>query len=143
MTGGVVVVLGETGRNFGAGMSGGVAYVYDPAGVFESRCNMAMVDLETISPDELDDDGNYVQVLEAFANKKVKVVGDLTKFDAARLRHLIEKHVAYTGSERGKALLDDWRNSLTKFVKVMPTEYKLAMQKLALTEEQILETAGA
>ena len=82
-------------------------------------------------------------MLEAFANKKVKVVGDLTKFDAARLRHLIEKHAAYTGSGRAKALLGDWRNSLTKFVKVMPTEYKLAMQKLALTEEQILETAGA
>jgi glutamate synthase (NADPH/NADH) large chain len=143
MTGGVVVVLGETGRNFGAGMSGGVAYVYDPAGVFKSRCNMAMVDLEEINPDEIDDEGNYKQILECFANKKINIVGDLTKFDAARLHHLIERHATYTGSGRAKALLGDWREALTKFRKVMPTEYKLAMQKLALTEEQILETAGA
>jgi glutamate synthase (NADPH/NADH) large chain len=143
MTGGVVVVLGETGRNFGAGMSGGVAYVYDPDGVFEGRCNMAMVDLETIDVSEMDDDGNYRHILECYANKKIKIVGDLTKFDAARLHHLIQTHATYTGSTRARDLLADWRNALTKFRKVMPTEYKQAMQKLALTEEQILETAGA
>ena len=143
MTGGVVVVLGETGRNFAAGMSGGVAYVYDPENHFESRCNMAMVELEAIDPEEMDDDGNYRQILEFFANKKVKVVGDLTKFDAARLHFLIEKHATYTGSELAKRLLADWRNVLPKFRKVIPTEYKQAMRKLALTEEQILETAGA
>ena len=143
MTGGVVVVLGETGRNFGAGMSGGVAYVYDPGDSFADRCNMAMVEVDAIDPNEVDDDQSYKQALECFESGKVKIVGDLTKFDAARLRCLIEKHVAYTGSGRAQALLDDWRVSLSKFRKVIPTEYRQAMQKLALTEEQILEPAGA
>ena len=81
--------------------------------------------------------------MECFAKGRVKVVGDLTKFDAARLRFLIEKHVKATGSGRGQTLLDDWQASLTKFRKVMPVEYRQAMEKLALTEDQILEPAGA
>ncbi len=141
MTGGVVVVLGETGRNFAAGMSGGVAYVYDAADTFESRCNLAMVELTPV-PDETADE-SYAQVLERFADGRVKIVGDLTKFDAARLRFLIEKHVTATGSGRGQAILDDWQASLSKFRKVMPVEYRQAMEKLALTEDQILEPAGA
>ena len=141
MTGGVVVVLGETGRNFAAGMSGGVAYVYDAADTFERRCNMAMVELTNI-PDETGDE-SYTQVLECFANGRVKVVGDLTKFDAARLRFLIGKHVKATGSNLGQAMLDDWQAALGNFRKVMPVEYRQAMEKLALTEDQILEPAGA
>ena len=103
MTGGVVVVLGMTGRNFAAGMSGGVAYVYDADGTFEQRCNMAMVEREPIADEEKENETAFHQALDLLAHGKVKVVGDLTKFDAARLRHLIEKHIAYTGSTRGKA----------------------------------------
>ncbi len=141
MTGGVVVVLGMTGRNFAAGMSGGVAYVYDGDGTFEQRCNTAMVDLEAIAPEA--DEASYRQALDYLRKGKVKVVGDLTKFDAARLRYLVERHVAFTGSARGRALLDDWANARGRFRKVIPVEYRQAMEKLAVTEDQILETAGA
>jgi glutamate synthase (NADH) large subunit (EC 1.4.1.14) len=89
MTGGVVVVLGETGRNFAAGMSGGVAYVYDPDRVFGDRCNMAMVDLEEIELDELDDDSNYHQILECFASKKLTSRGG---FDEVRCRTSASSH---------------------------------------------------
>ena len=143
MTGGVVVVLGEIGRNLAAGMSGGIAYVYDPDGMLESRTNMAMVELETIVDDETEHEAIYHQTREAFAQGKLKVVGDLTKFDAARLRHLVEKHVAYTGSTLAQGLLDDWRAAQGKFKKVMPVEYRQAMEKLATTEAQVLETVGA
>ena len=83
MTGGVVVVLGETGRNFAAGMSGGVAYVLDENGTFESRCNMAMVELLDINDDEQANPSSYRHAYDALVAKKVKIVGDLTKFDAA------------------------------------------------------------
>ena len=143
MTGGVVIVLGPTGRNFAAGMSGGVAYVLDEDRGFESRCNMAMVELLDIHDDEADNAAGYNQALEGFRAGKVKVVGDLTKFDAARLRYLIERHAAMTGSKRATELLADWRATLAKVRKIMPVEYRQAMEKLALTETQILETAGA
>ena len=143
MTGGVVVVLGLTGRNFAAGMSGGVAYVYDADGTFESRCNMAMVELDPIADDETEHEAVYHQTRDLLAQGKLKIVGDLTRFDAARLRHLVEKHVAYTGSTLGQAFLDDWRDAQGKFRKVMPVEYRQAMEKLAVTDGQILEPAGA
>ena len=139
----MIVVLGETGRNFAAGMSGGVAYVLDENGTFESRCNMAMVDLVGIADEEQDNPTAYRQAYDALRSRKVKVVGDLTKFDAVRLRYLIERHAEMTGSNRAAALLADWRATLSKFRKVMPVEYRQAMEKLALTEDQILETAGA
>ena len=142
MTGGVVVVLGETGRNFAAGMSGGVAYVYDETAAFESRCNMAMVELLDIYDEEKENGPAYRSALEGLATGKLKIVGDLTKFDAARLRHLIERHARLTGSARAARLLADWQATLKKFRKVMPVEYRQAMEKLALTEEQVLETAG-
>ncbi len=143
MTGGVVVVLGMTGRNFAAGMSGGVAYVFDADGTFEKRCNMAMVDLEPVVDEERENAAVYHQARDLLAHGKVKVVGDLTKFDSARLRHLVEKHVACTGSTLGQRLLDDWAAALAKFRKVIPVEYRQAMEKLAVTETMILETAGA
>ncbi|MGE0394476.1 MAG: glutamate synthase large subunit [Vicinamibacterales bacterium] len=98
MTGGVVVVLGRTGRNFAAGMSGGIAYVRDESGRFEGRCNRQMVDLEALDAE-----------------------------DAATLRDLVERHVAETGSALGARLLADWAVSLRQFVKVMPREYKRAL----------------
>ncbi len=143
MTGGVVVVLGITGRNFAAGMSGGVAYVLDEDGTFEQRCNMAMVDLEPIRDEERENEAAYHQACDLLRHGKVKIVGDLTKFDTARLRHLVERHHALTGSTRASALLADWSNALGKFRKVIPVEYRQAMEKLALTEKQLLETAGA
>ncbi|ELY79374.1 glutamate synthase (ferredoxin) [Natrinema pellirubrum DSM 15624] len=95
MTGGVVAVLGETGKNFAAGMSGGVAYVYDPDDEFEAKANTGMVSLHD----------------------------DLEEKDERMLRRLVENHVAYTGSERGKLLLENWERALEAFVKVMPEAY--------------------
>ena len=143
MTGGVVVVLGMTGRNFAAGMSGGIAYVFDEDGTFERRCNMAMVDLEPILDEEKENESVYHQARDLLAHGKVKVVGDLTKFDSARLRHLVEKHVACTGSTLGQKMLDDWPCHPAEVPQGHPVEYRQAMEKLSVTETMILETAGA
>jgi glutamate synthase (NADPH/NADH) large chain len=129
MTGGCVVVLGRTGRNFAAGMSGGVAYVLDEAGDFERKCNMSMVDLEPVEPETLSSfsvsDGAMLE-----RHGPVDVLHDMSRDDERRLRHLIENHRRYTGSERAKAILENWEAYLAKFVKVMPTEYKKALAKL-------------
>jgi glutamate synthase (NADPH/NADH) large chain len=110
MTGGKVVVLGKTGRNFAAGMSGGIAYVYDPENKFSNGlCNTETIEFENISEE-----------------------------DAAELKAIIEKHVLYTESKKGATLLADWNTSLDNFVKVMPTEYKRALERLA-TEEPMFE----
>jgi glutamate synthase (NADPH/NADH) large chain len=116
MTGGTVVVLGVTGQNFAAGMSGGVAYVYDEDGLFAKRCNMGMVSLEKV---------------EHVDNVAADAVHHLNQPDEVTLLALINKHVEYTGSERAKALLADWDNARAKFVKVMPNEYKRALIELA------------
>nr|MBA3696778.1 glutamate synthase subunit alpha [Methylotenera sp.] len=115
MTGGTVVVLGLTGQNFAAGMSGGVAYVYDEDGLFAKRCNMSMVSLEKIEP----------------AEASVGKIRHLNQPDETTLKTLIEKHAKYTGSVRANAILADWANYRTKFVKVMPNEYKRALLELA------------
>ncbi|ARV06395.1 glutamate synthase large subunit [Polaribacter sp. SA4-10] len=110
MTGGKVVVLGNTGRNFAAGMSGGIAYVYDPENKFvNGLCNTETIEFEEISEEV-----------------------------AAELKATIEKHVLYTDSKRGAELLADWDTSLNNFVKVMPTEYKKALIRLE-TEEPMFE----
>ncbi|MEC8834384.1 MAG: glutamate synthase large subunit, partial [Pseudomonadota bacterium] len=107
MTGGMVVVLGPTGRNFAAGMSGGTAYVYDPNGSFSDHCNTDMVELE-----------------------KVQERGDV---DA--LKALIDKHAIYTGSTTANGLLDDWAASVGAFVKVMPTDFKRVLEERKLAAE--------
>jgi glutamate synthase (ferredoxin) len=110
MTGGKVVVLGKTGRNFAAGMSGGIAYIYDPKNKFtKGLCNTKSIEFEAVKNKDSDD-----------------------------LKALITKHVLYTNSNRGKKLLEHWETSLNNFVKVMPTEYKLALKRLE-TETQITE----
>ena len=110
MTGGKVIVLGKTGRNFAAGMSGGIAYVYDPENKFSNGlCNTETIEFEYISEE-----------------------------DAAELKTIIEKHVLYTESKKGATLLADWATSLDNFVKVMPTEYKRALERIA-TEEPMFE----
>jgi glutamate synthase (NADPH/NADH) large chain len=124
MTGGTVVVLGVTGQNFAAGMSGGVAYVYDEDDLFAKRCNMSMVSLEKVE---------HVDVVAANA------VNHLNQPDEVTLLALINKHAEYTNSERAKAILADWENSRDKFVKVMPNEYKRALIELA--EDKVLVAA--
>ena len=130
MTGGVVVVLGETGRNFAAGMSGGIAYVYDPQRRFASLCNAAMVTLSSVLPEplsEADEDApraRSISVGEAG-------MGDPLRFDDARLRILVERHHRHTGSARAAALLNNWESALADFVKVTPNDYRRALLDLA------------
>jgi len=118
MTGGTVVVLGKTGRNFAAGMSGGVAYVYDEDGQFASRCNTAMVSLEAVVP------SSEQQALAV----RTKLHGNAT--DEALLKRLLEDHHRWTGSKRARDLLDSWSESRQKFVKVFPNEYKRALAEM-------------
>jgi glutamate synthase (NADPH) large chain len=125
MTGGVVVVLGKTGRNFAAGMSGGVAYVYDADGVFEKHCNLAQVKLEKIAAPVSGEDADMPR--QRSLNVSDPGMGDLLRFDAERLRILIERHLMHTGSARARALLDNWEETLSRFVKVMPTDYARAL----------------
>lgn len=108
MTGGRVVVLGETGRNFAAGMSGGVAYIWDRNKTFSALCNMGMVELEALEAEE----------------------------DINELKTLIENHLKYTGSDVAKAALDNWAEAVQQFVKVMPTDYKRVLQEMKQQEEQ-------
>ncbi|HVL76311.1 MAG TPA: glutamate synthase subunit alpha, partial [Noviherbaspirillum sp.] len=124
MTGGTVVVLGATGRNFAAGMSGGIAYVYDPDGSFQSRCNMAMVALDPVLS-AVDQEAKIERALWHSTTR-----GGEGQTDEAILKGLIERHFKYTGSTRARNLLDDWTNARSKFVKVFPTEYKRALGEL-------------
>jgi glutamate synthase (ferredoxin) len=102
MTGGKVVVLGATGRNFAAGMSGGVAYILDEQGDFATRCNQQMVGLETLEDAEEIND----------------------------LYQMIQRHVDYTGSEKASKVLASWEEMVPKFVKVMPKDYKRVLQAI-------------
>ena len=132
MTGGIVVVLGKTGRNFAAGMSGGIAYVLDEDGSFDKRLNKAMVELETVQAEEL------APVAEPF-----DVFTHMTRYDAERLRILIENHARHTGSTRAREILDNWSTLRGKFKKVMPTEYRRALRELmAENENRPLAVAG-
>jgi glutamate synthase (NADPH) large chain len=132
MTGGVVVVLGDTGRNFAAGMSGGIAYVYDPDGRFDRLCNKAMVELERVAPAEADPgltderDRPRQQALSI----EDSGMGDPLRFDAERLRILIERHRLYTGSARASELLERWNEALPRFVKIVPKDYRRALMEL-------------
>jgi len=131
MTGGVVVVLGDTGRNFAAGMSGGVAYVYDPRGRFSELCNPAMVELgrvEPASPEAANDPARPSQRSLSVENNGM---GDMLRFDAERLKILIERHQLHTGSARAAEILANWDQALASFVKVMPTDYRKALLDLA------------
>jgi glutamate synthase domain-containing protein 2/glutamate synthase domain-containing protein 3 len=107
MTGGTVVVLGRTGRNFAAGMSGGIAYVLDEHQLFDTLCNLEMVDLEALWQEE----------------------------DLETLHDLIERHYRWTGSQRAEQILDNWDEMSGKFVKVMPIDYRRALRRLRDREE--------
>ena len=109
MTGGRAVILGPTGRNFAAGMSGGIAYVWDPQGDFASKCNIGTVDLEGVAEDE----------------------------DIVELREMLELHREYTGSPVAAKILDEWPLSLQQFVKVMPTDYKRVLAERKRHDEEM------
>ena len=130
MTGGIVVCLGPTGRNFAAGMSGGIAYVLDERSNFATHCNQAMVELEPIEQEdialeELDHQGGDLET-----HGRVDVSHDMTRFDAIRLKQLIENHQRYTGSSVARRVLSDWDKYLPKFVKVMPVDYRRALKEM-------------
>jgi glutamate synthase (NADPH/NADH) large chain len=120
MTGGTVVVLGKTGRNFAAGMSGGIAYVYDEDGRFASRCNTSMVSLARVLPAP-----EQEQQVE-------RAVWHREQADEALLKTLVSDHHQWTGSLRAREILDHWSESLPKFVKVFPNEYKRARSEISL-----------
>lgn len=141
MTGGVVAVLGYTGRNFAAGMSGGIAYVLDEDGTFASRCNLSMVDLEPVpEEDDLMESEHHCGGDIEFQGR-VDVSKDMTRYDDERLRQLIENHKLYTGSTRAAEILDDWETYRPKFVKVMPIEYRRALAEIE-SAQQAASTAA-
>ena len=115
MTGGTIVVLGKTGCNFAAGMSGGIAYVLDEMQLFDTLCNLDMVELESVWHNE----------------------------DKELLHSLIERHLKWTGSKRAARILDTWQDSVGKFVKVIPTDYRKALQKMRADEQRDTETTPA
>ena len=120
MTGGRAVILGPTGRNFAAGMSGGIAYVLDEDDSFAGRCNMSMVSLERVLPES-------------------EVSADEPKHrglsDEAQLKAMIEDHARHTGSAKAKAILADWNQYRAQFVKVYPIEYRRALKELQVAKE--------
>ncbi|MDD5327195.1 MAG: glutamate synthase large subunit [Phycisphaerae bacterium] len=115
MTGGLVVVLGKTGCNFAAGMSGGLAYVLDEAQLFDTMCNLDMVELESVWKEE----------------------------DKELLHELIQQHLKWTGSARAKSVLDTWLDIVGKFVKVVPIDYRKALEKMRVAQQRDTETVPA
>ena len=109
MTGGKAVILGPTGRNFGAGMSGGEAYVYDPEKIFPSKCNTDTFELENLEEQK----------------------------DIKELKKLVTKHHKYTGSKIAKKILNDWQEEIKHFVKVMPTDYKRVLMEMANNKKEV------
>jgi glutamate synthase domain-containing protein 3 len=118
MTGGTVVVLGTTGRNFAAGMSGGIAYIYDPQGDFAAHCNPAMVGLEKVLST-----AEQLETVDPASWHKGEC-------DEIILKALVEKHFRLTGSARAQMLLDQWERSRAAFVKVFPHEYRRALGEI-------------
>jgi len=130
MTGGCVVVLGSTGRNFAAGMSGGIAYVLDENGSFAKRCNLSMVALEPIADEDEQLETMYHQGGDLETHGRVELMRDMSRHDAQRLRVLVENHHRLTGSLRAAELLETWSDSVRKFVKVMPVDYRRALEQM-------------
>jgi glutamate synthase (NADPH/NADH) large chain/glutamate synthase (ferredoxin) len=125
MTGGTVAVLGKTGRNFAAGMSGGIAYIYDEDGQFASRCNTAMVSLTKVLP---------ATEQESTIDRAIWHGGQT---DEAQLKRLLEDHNRWTGSKRARELLDNWADARARFVKVFPNEYKRALGEIHAKKQAV------
>jgi glutamate synthase (NADPH/NADH) large chain len=127
MTGGCVVVIGKAGRNFGAGMSGGIAYVIDEGDDFEDRVNHEMVEIERLSvPDE--------PYNEPANPTRAELLADPFSRDAWRLKKLIERHARFTNSSRAQEILDNFEEYLPRFFKVVPVEYRRALADQAAPE---------
>ena len=141
MTGGIVVVLGKTGRNFAAGMSGGVAYVLDEDGGFDKHCNMSMVELEPVVDAEMLLSGAFHQTGDLDASGQVDVFANLLGEDIERLHVLISRHAKYAGSAKAAMILADWKTYLPKFRKVMPMEYRRALKELQAAANAIPKLA--
>jgi glutamate synthase (NADPH/NADH) large chain len=141
MTGGIVVVLGRTGRNFAAGMSGGIAYVLDEDESFQSRCNLAMVELEPVPEEEQVAEQEFGHYNDLESHGRVDVLSDLTTKDAERLHMLISNHARYTGSKRAAEILADWNKYRPLFRKVMPVEYRRALAEMAKEKAATMQAA--
>ncbi|MEO8674764.1 MAG: glutamate synthase large subunit [Casimicrobiaceae bacterium] len=138
MTGGTVAVLGRTGRNFAAGMSGGIAYVYDEDGTFATRCNASMVALAPVLPEA--EQARVEKELAAAGKGHLRHAG---RSDESLLRELIERHLRYTGSTRALSLLDNWETARGKFVKVFPHEYRRALTEMHAKRAGASQSANA
>ncbi len=134
MTGGTVVVLGAAGRNFAAGMSGGIAYVLDEGGDFVKHCNLDMVELAPL-PEEDRAMEEFEPDAELESHGRVEV-NHVLQSDALLLRMLIQRHLHYTGSERARKILEHFDKYQHKFVKVMPLEYRRALQEMAVAQNK-------
>ncbi len=124
MTGGTVVVLGATGRNFAAGMSGGVAYVWDPERTFAERCNMTMVAIEPVLSSAEQEKTQGIDIWHSLGR------GDARETDEAILKRLVENHFRYTGSFGARDLVSHWESARGKFIKIMPVDYKRALGEM-------------
>ena len=140
MTGGVVVVIGPSGRNFAAGMSGGVAYVLDEEENFDVKVNLEMVEIETIT--DLRSAAER-KTVDASTDGLAAVASDMLNDDAARLHVLLRNHARYTGSAKAREILDNWEEMLPRFVKVMPVDYRRALAQLREDAEEALVPASA
>lgn len=136
MTGGIAVVLGPTGRNFAAGMSGGVAYVLDEDGGFADRCNQAMVELEPILPEDEALEARDHQGGDLETHGLVDLSQDMSRHDAMRLKQLIVQHLHYTNSDVARRILADWETYRAKFVKVMPVDYRRALETMQMRQSR-------
>ncbi len=134
MTGGCVVVIGATGRNFAAGMSGGVAYVLDERGDFDRRCNLAMVELQPVAAEDAALESRAHQGGDLEHHGLVDVMRDMTRDDGQRVHALVARHAELTGSARAREILARWEHYLPKFVKVMPVDYRRALEKMSGTQ---------
>ena len=141
MTGGIVVVLGRTGRNFAAGMSGGLAYVLDVDGTFKTRCNMAMVELEPMPDEEDVSERVYHHSHDLESHGRIEVLEDMTRYDVERLHLLITRHARLTGSTRAAEILNDWKNYCMKFRKVIPVEYRRALAEMEKAKAAAMQAA--
>ena len=117
MTGGVVVILGDTGRNFSAGMSGGIAYVFDEGDDFYEKCNRSMVEIKKMTS---------LPVNRDISEEDIE--NDLLNYDEARLKKILQKHIKYSNSVKAKTIIDNWEKMLSKFVKITPIEYRKALE---------------
>ena len=134
MTGGCVVVIGATGRNFAAGMSGGVAYVLDERGDFDRRCNLAMVELQPVAAEDAALESRAHQGGDLEHHGLVDVMRDMTRDDGQRVHAVVARHAELSGSARAREILARWEHYLPKFVKVMPVDYRRALEKMSGTQ---------